>query len=142
VTAETPFTILDSYAPSTGAWVRIEHPDGRRETLTPDDALELVCAARIVAANATQPGAAARMEARHLTLALGEAFVELGLVNPATISHEFHDERPEFPDGEFGKPFVDPQPEPRERSDAEIDQLMSVYYERQDFDTVGEAGGE
>jgi hypothetical protein len=56
--------------------VRIEHPDGRRETLTPDDALELVYAARIVAANATQPGAAARMEARHLTLALGEAMVD------------------------------------------------------------------
>lgn len=41
------------------------------------------------------------------------------------------DEAPEFPDGEFGAPFAEPQPELGERySDAEIDDMVASYLER------------
>lgn len=40
------------------------------------------------------------------------------------------DEAPEFPDGEFGKPFAEPQPEPAEMSQAEINQRMAAHFER------------
>lgn len=42
-----PFKVLDRYTTGpAGSWVKIEHPDGSQETLTPDAALDLVHAAR------------------------------------------------------------------------------------------------
>ena len=38
-----PFRIIDRYTTGpAGSWTRVEHPDGRRETMTPDEALGLL----------------------------------------------------------------------------------------------------
>ena len=38
-----PFRIIDRYTTGpAGSWTRVEHPDGRRETLSPAEALGLL----------------------------------------------------------------------------------------------------
>ena len=79
-----------------------------------------------------------QVEARAATLALGVALLDedagAETVNAAIranrVARGLSEDDPEFPDGEFGRPFAEPQADGGHYSDAEINQMAALYFER------------